>query len=35
MSDDSLQLSGDLIEKLQHVLQDADPRAREPIGGVQ
>ena len=35
MSDDSLQLSGDLIEKLQRVLQEADPRAREPIVGVQ
>lgn len=35
MSDDSLQLSGDLIEKLQNVLQEADPRAREPIVGVQ
>ena len=35
MSDDSLQLSGDLIEKLQHVLAEADPRAREPIVGVQ
>lgn len=35
MSDDSLQLSGELIEKLQAVLTEADPRAREPIVGVQ
>jgi hypothetical protein len=35
MSDDSLQLSGDLIEKLQAALVEADPRAREPIVGVQ
>jgi hypothetical protein len=35
MSDDSLQLSADLIEKLQAVLNESDPRAREPIVGVQ
>ncbi|MFO8153527.1 hypothetical protein [Thioalkalivibrio sp.] len=35
MSDDSLQLSGDLIQRLQDVLIEADPRAREPIVGVQ
>lgn len=35
MSDDALQLSGELIEKLQNVLVEADPRAREPIVGVQ
>ena len=35
MSDDSLQLSGDLIEKIQEVLSGADPRAGEPIVAVQ
>jgi len=35
MSDDSLQLSGELIRDLQEVLVNADPRAREPIVGVQ
>lgn len=35
MSDDALQLSGELIEKLQNVLIESDPRAREPIVGVQ
>lgn len=35
MSDDSLQLSGELIEKLQAVLTEADPRAGEPIVSVQ
>lgn len=35
MSDDSLQLSGELIQSLQDALIAADPRAREPIVGVQ
>lgn len=35
MSDDSLQLSGDLIQRLQDLLTEADPRAGEPIVAVQ
>lgn len=35
MSDDSLQLSGDMIQRLQEVLVESDPRAKEPIVTVQ
>jgi hypothetical protein len=35
MSDDSLQLSGELIQGIHEVLQRADPRTAEPIVAVQ
>ncbi|WP_018863511.1 MULTISPECIES: hypothetical protein [Thioalkalivibrio] len=35
MSDDTLQLSGDLIQKIQDVLVETDPRAQQPIVAVQ
>ncbi|WP_017925760.1 MULTISPECIES: hypothetical protein [unclassified Thioalkalivibrio] len=35
MSDDTLQLSGDLIQKIQDVLVETDPKAQQPIVAVQ
>lgn len=35
MSDETLQLSGELIQKVQGVLAEADPRAQQPLVAVQ
>lgn len=35
MSDDTLQLSGDLIQKVQDLLIETDPKAQQPIVAVQ
>ncbi len=35
MSDDTLQLSGELIQKVQDLLVETDPKAEQPIVAVQ